>query len=252
METTELFYPQLSVQVGQYTFDQGIKLEVHSSRESYFDWAKVVFTEQYQPEIKLSRKEVALIKLGYNGVFDETFAGYVAKPYNEGGSSDEIILKDSMLLLEEIKTSNTFLDTTPQEMISYFLSKAGITKMNLSAKGYPKRKQIPICEMSLLQAINTVHAAWGINPRFFFSGGVFYWDEKPKQDKEYIFEYGVNIISLTRAGGFWELETVSAPFVKHSHNIVVNHPKISGTFEVQKVNFISTDEGFLRTYISFK
>jgi hypothetical protein len=46
---------------------------------------------------------------------------------------------------------------------------------------------------------------------------------KPEQEKVYTFEYGVNILGLTRAGGEWELETVSAPFVKHSHEIVVNH-----------------------------
>ena len=70
---------------------------------------------------------------------------------------------------------------------------------------------------------------------FFFSGGTFYWDEKPEQSKVYTFEHGVNIINLTRAGGVWELETVSAPFVKHSHKINLIHPQISGEREVLKV-----------------
>ena len=61
----------------------------------------------------------------------------------------------------------------------------------------------------------------------------------------------MNILNLDRVGGEWELETISAPFVKHSHEIVVNHPKVSGTFEVKKVVFTTNDDGFIRTYITF-
>lgn len=196
----------------------------YSSKSSYFDWAKIRFTEQFQPKISLARKDPAAIELGYNNVFEEVFTGYVSKPYNGGGFTDEVTLKDEMLLLEETQINNTFLDTTPQEMIAYFLGKAGLSKMKLSSKGYPERKRLPIRQMNVIEAINAVHAAWNIKQPFFFSGGVFYWGEKPEQDKTYIFEYGVNIIALTRSGGSWELETVSAPFVRHSHKISVKHP----------------------------
>ena len=224
METLELFYPQIAARAGPYTFDKGIEIEVYSSKSSYFDWAKIRFTEQFQPKISLARKDPAAIELGYNNVFEEVFTGYVSKPYNGGGFTDEVTLKDEMLLLEETQINNTFLDTTPQEMIAYFLGKAGLSKMKLSSKGYPERKRLPIRQMNVIEAINAVHAAWNIKQPFFFSGGVFYWGEKPEQDKTYIFEYGVNIIALTRSGGSWELETVSAPFVRHSHKISVKHP----------------------------
>jgi phage-related protein len=78
-----------------------------------------------------------------------------------------------------------------------------------------------------------------------------YWDEKPEQKKVYTFERGVNILGLNRAGGVWELETVSAPFVKHSHKINVIHPQVSGEFEVSKVVSATNDSGFIRTYIYF-
>lgn len=65
------------------------------------------------------------------------------------------------------------------------------------------------------------------------------------------FQYGINILGLTRAGGVWELETVSAPFVKHSHNINVIHPQVSGEFEVKKVVSATNDSGFIRTKIYF-
>ena len=41
-------------------------------------------------------------------------------------------------------------------------TKAGLSKMKLASKGYPKRKMLPIREQSVVQAINTVNAAWGL------------------------------------------------------------------------------------------
>ena len=251
METIELFYPQIAARAGPYAFDQGVEFEVYSSKSSYFDWAKIRFTEQYQPKITVARKDPATIELGYNDVMEEVFTGYVAQPYNGGGFVNEITLKDEMLLLEETQINNTFLDTTPQEMLAYFLGKASVSKMQLSAQGYPARKRLPIRQMNVIEAINTVHAAWNIKQPFFFSGAVFYWGVKPEQKKVYTFEYGVNILALTRMGGVWELETVSAPFVRHSHKINVIHPKVNGEVEVSKVVSATNDEGFIRTKIYF-
>ncbi len=251
METIELYYPQIAVQAGGYTFDKGIEIEIYSARSSYFDWAKIRFTEQFRPKISLARKAPSSIQMGYNSLLDEVFSGFVSKKYDGGAYINEVDLKDEMLLLEETIINDTFLNTTPQEMISYFLAQAGLSKMKLASKSYPRRKMLPIREQSVVQAINTVNAAWGLKVPFFFSGGTFYWDEKPEQSKIYTFEYGVNIISLTRAGGVWELETVSAPFVKHSHKINVIHPQISGEQEVLKVVSTTNDSGFIRTYIYF-
>lgn len=124
-------------------------------------------------------------------------------------------------------------------------------KMKLSSKTYPTRKMLPIRRQTAVQAINAVNAAWGLRVPFFFSGGVFYWDEKPEQKKVYTFERGVNILNLRRAGGVWELETVSAPFIKHSHKINLIHPQVSGEVEVSKVVSKTNDSGFIRTYIYF-
>lgn len=251
METLELFYPQIEARAGSYTLNAGIEFEIFSEKSSYFDWAKIRFTEQFQPEISLARKAPAVIKLGYNGAMEEVFTGFVVRPYNCASGADEISLKDEMLLLEDTQINNTFLDTTPQEVISYILAQAGVSKKKLNAQGFPMRKKLPIRKMSGVQAINAVNAAWNIKKRFFFSGGVFYWGEKPEQQKVYTFEYGVNIISLIRLGGVWELETVSVPFVWHSHKINVIHPKISGQQEVIKVVSSTNDDGFIRTRIYF-
>lgn len=251
MKTTELYYPQIAARAGPYTFEKGIEVEIYSAKKSYFDWAKIRFTGQYKPKIPLARRSPGAVDMGYNGVLDEVFTGYVTQEYDGAAYVNEIQLKDDMLLLEETIINDTFLNTTPQEMISFFLAQAGISKMKLSGKSYPTRRMLPIREQSVVQAINTVNAAWNIKPLFFFSDGVFYWDEKPEQAQIYTFEHGVNIIALNRAGGVWELETISAPFVKHSHKINLVHPRLSGTFEVIEVRSTTNDSGFIRTYIYF-
>jgi len=251
MELQELYNPMMAAYVGLYCFTQGIEMEIYSSKTSYFDWAKIRFTGQYQQEISLAKKDDVFIKIGYGEVMDDVFSGYVAQPYNMGTYANEISVKDEMLLLEETTINSTFLDTTPQEMISFFLTQAGITEIKLSSDIYPEKKQVPIRQMNVIEAINTVHSAWGIRQHFFFSGGVFYWGEKPEQKAIYTFEYGVNILSLTRAGSAWELLTVAAPFVRHSHKIQIIHPQFSGEVEVVKVVSMTNEEGFIRTCIYF-
>lgn len=251
MEITELYSPDIMAQAGRYAFDKGVEIEVHSAKNSYFDWAKIRFTGQFQPKISLARMDPATIQMGYAGSLDRVFSGFVSKPYAEGHYSNEITLKDEMLLLEETIINETFLNTTPQEIIAYFLARSGVSKMRLSPKDYPRRRLVPIREQNVVQAINTVNASWGLKVPFFFSDGTFYWDEKPDQNRIYTFEYGVNILALTRAGGVWELETVSAPFVKHSHKINLIHPLVSGEQELLKVVFSTNDSGFIRTYLYF-
>lgn len=187
----------------------------------------------------------------YDGTLEDVFTGFVSGNYDGGTYANEVALKDEMLLMEETIINDTFLDTTPQELISYFLAQVGLSKMKLSSKTYPTRKMLPIRRQTAVQAINAVNAAWGLRVPFFFSGGVFYWDEKPEQKKVYTFERGVNILNLRRAGGVWELETVSAPFIKHSHKINLIHPQVSGEVEVSKVVSKTNDSGFIRTYIYF-
>jgi hypothetical protein len=251
METNELFYPEISVNVGNYGFQKGIEIEAYSSKDSYFDWAKIKFTQQFNEKITLGKKDKGLIELGYDGVFDEVFEGYVVNPMSEGSYSNEIVLKDDMILLEETYITNTFLDATPQEILIFCLNKAGITDIKISSKVFQKKKVVPVFKKNVISVIEEIHNLWKVKEQFYFSGGVFYWGEKPEQKKIYEFEYGVNIISLERSGGVWELETVSMPFIKHSQKIILRHPKISGTFETKKVVFTTNNAGFIRTAIYF-
>lgn len=251
METIELFYPQITVQAGGYVFNQGIEIEVSSAKDARYDWAKIRFTDRYMPEVNLARLAPGAVLLGYGGAFDEVFTGYVAKPYSAGSRANELVLKDAMLLLEGLTVNETFLETTPQEVIRYILAQAGLTELKLASTVYPARKQLSIRKQSGVQALDAVAAAWGIQVPYFFSGGVFYWDEKPEQSVTYTFEVGKNILSLVRRGSLWDLETVSAPFVRHSHHIQVVHTEVEGEVEVARVRHLTSDQGFIRTHIYF-
>ena len=151
MELSELYCPQIAVHVGAYAFAQGIEIEVHSAETAHSDWAKIRFTEQFQSELSLTRRDRAAIELGYNDALYKVFSGYVSKPYNSGGRANEVSLRDESLLLEDIVVNDTFLDTTPQELISHFLAQAGISRIELDTKDYPRRAVLPIRRQNALQ-----------------------------------------------------------------------------------------------------
>ena len=144
MEITELYYPEIEVRAGSYSFKEGIEIEVSSAKGSYCDWAKIRFTGPFREKIALPRRTTASIALGYGGVLEPVFSGYVDKPAGSGTNADELCLKDETLLLEDTVIHDTFLSTTPQELIAFLLAKAGITRMKLSPKSYPVRKTLPI------------------------------------------------------------------------------------------------------------
>ena len=53
METKELYYPQITAQAGSYTSEEGVELEIYSSKSSYYDWAKIRFTSQFRPKLSI-------------------------------------------------------------------------------------------------------------------------------------------------------------------------------------------------------
>lgn len=254
MLNTDFFYPTMNVQIGSYSLNAGVMFDVYSSKESYFDWAKIKFTDKVVEAITLKKMDPVKIELGYSDENEIVFEGYVRRTVNTGKTSnDEIIAKDEMVKLEETTITDTFLNTGPQEIIKIGLDKAGIVKYKLNQETFAKKSAIPVSQRNIIQLINEVHRLWGIKKHFFFSTDkTFYWGEKPEQSKVYDFLYGENIISMTFENGFWIIETISAPFIRHSHKINVNHPKMSGSFEVYKVHYSVNSKGFPRTKIYFK
>ena len=195
MESEELFYPEISVAIGSYALQKGVEVEVYSDQNSYFDWAKIRFTPQFQENISVKKKEPGTVMLGYNRVLDTVFEGYVTGPYSGGGYMDEIVLKDKMLLLEETIISNTFLDVTPQEIISYCLAQAGVTETKLSAEIYQPRSVVSIAQKTSLRSLrrSTQYGALKINSFFRVASSI---GERSLNRKRYITSNMVLILSL--------------------------------------------------------
>ena len=247
----ELFYPGIGVQIGAYSIKKGIEIETCSDAESYFDWAKIRFTDPYQTQIGIAKGDEMSIYLGYSGIMEEVFTGYVSSPYNRAQGKNEILAKDEMQRLEGVTISETFLDVTPQEIVRYLLEVSGISNFQISQEVYQPKKVVPVAQKNGIQVLEEIRRLWQIQKRFYFSGGVFYWCTNPEQKQTYLFEYGSNIIRLERSMGSWELETVSMPFIHHSQTIKVIHPAYTGSALVKKVLFKTNDAGFIRTYITF-
>lgn len=136
----ELFYPGIGVQIGAYSIKKGIEIETCSDAESYFDWAKIRFTDPYQTQIGIAKGDEMSIYLGYSGIMEEVFTGYVSSPYNRAQGKNEILAKDEMQRLEGVTISETFLDVTPQEIVRYLLEVAGISNFQISQEVYQPKK----------------------------------------------------------------------------------------------------------------
>lgn len=245
---SDFFYPDIKVSIGDYTFTKGIEVDVISSKDSYFDWAKVRFTRGFNEKITLNKYDEIKVLLGYNQNLSQVFSGYLAK---SGSAKNEVIFKDKMIFLEQTTITNTFLDAIPQELIKYCLDKAGVKSYKLSEEVYQNKKQFPVYEKNVISLLNEINTNWDIQNNFFFQDDTFYWGTKPKQKYKYTFEYSKNIISLEKINNQWELTTVSVPLIKHGDVIGIDHYQISGDFEINKVIFTTNQDGFIRTKLYF-
>lgn len=252
LDRQDLFYPDLQVEIGSYIFTEGISVKTYSCRNKSYDWGKVIFTNEYKPEISLPEQSEIVIKLGYSGVLQEVFIGTLIKGYDKCSDMNEILFKDHMYKLEKANITACFKNCTPQDIIKEGLMIAGIEKYHLSQNTYPVKKMFPVYSKNMVQLLKQINAAWGIENEGFFIKGRFYWGTAPTQEEIPEFEYGSNIISLGRGMDMWELVTISIPSMQHSQKIAVNHPKITGVFETEKVVFATNEAGFLRTTIYFK
>lgn len=250
MGNIDFFYPVIQVCIGNYTFNAGVEMEICSDSTSYFDWAKIIFADKVKDAVTISKGDIATVCLGYSGKYQAVFEGYVTSNI---GSDDmrAVLLRDKMLMLESTELAVTFAEATPQEILAYCLRRAGVNNFKLSGKNYGVKKNISIPKYNVIELIQKVHQIWGINEIFYFRHGVFYWGVQPEQQDVLEFIYGVNILSLTRVNGLWELISAAVPTLSHSQHVSISHPQITGLFMVKKVEFSTTQAGFIRTIITF-
>lgn len=244
----ELIYPKAEINIGSYVLTNGFMLDVFSSKDSYFDWAKITLSDQLANKVSVDAADEVSIKLGYPNNMHSVFGGNVSKSHDK-----EITCKDKMLQLQRTKITSTFLNVYPFELIKYGLNAAKIERYVLTNKDYPKKDKIVVANKNVIELIEQIHQTWNISEKFFFTPEeIFYWGaQEPESGKVYKFAYGQNIISIEKEGAYWHMTTVLVPFIRHSQIIDIEHPKVTGEFEIQKINYHTTTEGFFRTEIYF-
>lgn len=243
----KLLYPFFKVNIGNYVMNSGLKFDVYSAKDSYFDWAKITLSDKLLEALKINQMDNVNIKIGYDETSWDVFSGSV-----ERNLKKDLTCKDNMLKLKQCKLTETFLNTDPMEIIRFGVTRAGITSINIQEKTFPKRPKFSVANKSVLEMITQVHQLWDIDEKFYCStDGAFNWGITTESSKVYSFKYGENVISLELINKTWHLTTVAAPFIKHSSTITIEHPKINGSYEVLSVHHFVNDEGYLRTEICF-
>ncbi len=248
----DFFYPQVAVQLGGYTLRKGVAVTVCSDAASDSDWATVRFSSALGEAVTLKKLDAARVYLGYSGSFSKVFDGLLTTDFSAStGSIKELRLRDAAIRLAGTPINQAFVNATPQEVVRTCCRLAGITEVVTTDTAYPA-KTYPVVGITALQAIKGINHHWGIAATGYMQDGGYRWNSPPEQTEMLLFEYGKNIVSITKEGDLWALTTVSVPTVKHSVKIALSHPQLSGTFTVQKVIFSSIDKGFIRTKIYFK
>lgn len=251
MKTEELFYPDFQVVVGPYVLQRGVTFACYSDPKTPYDWCKINFTEEFQGSIQVEAKAEVEIYAGYSGSLQPIFKGVIEKTYNKAGAKDEILAKDFNIKLSAAKVSNTFLDVTPQELVQYGLLEAGISDYELSKEVFPIRPVVSVIQKPVVDFLKEINFLWQLDIKNYFQLGKFFWGIEPEQKEVYIFEYGSNIISLTRGSGYWVMLTACVPFIGHSQMIEVNHPYINGEYQVKRASHFVNEDGWLRTKLWF-
>ena len=236
----DAFYPSYTIICGDYSFESNIEFEVHLSKNTYLDWARIKIPETFQKLVK--ENDLVKIELGYELEKHNVFEGIILE------NTDSFLVKNEMMKLEKTYISTTFLEATPQEIVEYCIKQSGISKIVSTSEGFAA-KTVAIRKKNIFQVIKEIENIWEIKKDFYFLNGCFYWGVKPEQEIMYEIKYGESILNLESYGGHWIVEAPLLPQLNHSHQISITHPNLTGIFEVEKVIFKALREGFIRTQI---
>lgn len=246
----KLTSPEFRISTERYEITSGMEVECFSSRESRSDWCRVELTSQLQGIISYEDMEKAIVELGYGDDYDTLLQGYCRKA--EGDCWKEIMIRDDMIKLERTEIKGTFTGCTPQDIIRYVLTQAGIEKYRLDDTEYGKKDTVIVNRKNGIKTIAQAGSTWGIDSDFFFQDGIFYWGCRPKQKEIYVLEEDENILSMKKYGEMYEAETIGIPWIHHSQEAEVRHSKYTGNVKIEKTIIKSDARGYTRMYIYFK
>jgi len=249
MEYKKLISPEFRINTEKYELTDGIEVEYQSSMETRADWCRVELSSKLKNIVNFNDMEKATVELGYDEDFDRLLTGYCRHSLKD--SSEEIIIRDPMIMLERTEIKATFTDCVPQDIVKFILIQAGIDEYRLSDTVYPKKQVFISDRKNGIKTIESMNMLWGIDNDFFFRDGIFYWGVRPKQQTQYILEENENIMSLKKYGSLFEAETLGVPWIHQGDLIEIRHTKFTGEAKVQKVIIKRNESGYTRMSVFF-
>lgn len=245
----EYFSPEILVSIGSYTFSKYVTLNLKLDIDKNFDFAIIKFSEKILDEILINKDDEVVIQLGYNNELEKIFTGYVTDV-----KDFEIIAKNKFLNLVNININKSFTNATFDEILKFILNQANIQDMTIKSDITVIKNLISIKNKNGLDSIKYLEQKFNIKDSlYFFKNDKFLYNDKEKQQESYELIYGNNILNLQNlCPKVWEVETISMPKLNLLDNIYIEHHKLTGTFKVEKINFIVNDYGFIRTKITIR
>lgn len=245
----EYFSPEILVSIGSYTFSKYITLNLKLDIDKNFDFAIIKFSEKILDEILINKDDEVVIQLGYNNELEKVFTGYVTNV-----KDFEIVAKNKFLNLINTNINKSFTNATFDEILKFILNQANIQDMTIKSDITVIKNLISIKNKNGLDSIKYLEQKFNIKDSlYFFKNDKFLYNDKEKQQESYELIYGNNILNLQNlCPKVWEVETISMPKLNLLDNIYIEHYKLTGTFKVEKINFIVNDYGFIRTKITIK
>lgn len=246
---SEYFSPEVLINVGDYSFSKYITLNLKLDIEKNFDFAIIKFSEKILDEIVMNKDDKVIIQLGYNNQLEKIFTGYVTDV-----KDFEITAKNNFLKLVNTNINKSFTNATFDEVLRFILNQASIQNMSIKNEDTVIKNLISIKNKNGLDAIKYLEQKFNIKDSlYFFKNDKFFYNDKEVQRENYELIYGSNILNLQNlCPKIWEVETISIPKINLLDDIYIEHYKLTGTFKVEKINFIVNDYGFIRTKITIK
>lgn len=245
----EYFSPEILVSIGSYTFSKYVTLNLKLDIDKNFDFAIIKFSEKILDEILINKDDEVIIQLGYNNELEKVFTGYVTDV-----KDFEIVAKNKFLNLINTNINKSFTNATFDEILKFILNQANIQDMVIKSDITVIKNLISIKNKNGLDSIKYLEQKFNIKESlYFFKNDKFLYNDKEKQQESYELIYGNNILNLQNlCPKVWEVETISMPKLNLLDNIYIEHYKLTGTFKVEKINFIVNDYGFIRTKITIR
>jgi hypothetical protein len=242
--------PYVSVNIGGWLTDKTSRVRVTSSCLNPVDVAEVVIPTEGVKSVDIARGAPVVICMGYRekGVWP-VFSGKV----EDVAAERELVVyaRDMMEMLRQTRITKSFVDTVPQEVLKYSLTKAGVKDYTLDKHIFPRKHHFIVKDLTVIQAIKLVNSTWSAERPFYFEPqGRFYWG-KWEESARYnngtpaaTLEYGENILSLEPSDNETGiLTTFLLPFIKHSSVVLIRDSRFWDTEALVKIERVTYSHG---------